>query len=534
MIRRVLTSIVSTLALGLGVPTSAPAACLLANPSFEIGADDATVFGGWNEFGTVEAASEATHGRRSARIVGPRTGGWDVAGVWQPLDSAPGDRWTVSTMVRADTTAPLEGGSRAIVNVEWRDGASGLIDYVSFTALDPADPGSPVHRVFTTPEAPSGTATVRVLLGVLQDPSTSSGAAFFDQVRFEKQTAPSIEELQWADFPGGRTLDFAGRRWRVKGPGVYGPGPNAFCDDPECVDVGADGRLRLTLAERDGVWQSTEVALEEFLGYGDYVFTVRGPVHTLDPHAVLGLFLWEYGPCWDPAALWWNPFNEIDVEFSRWGIPGDPVAQFVVQPYDWPGNRSRFDPVFGEDELSSHAFRWTHDRVEFRSWRGGPNDESPATRIHEFVYTGPHLPRPDRPRVHMNLWRFQGDPAAPQQVVVEDFTFRPACADPPCDGTATAAPPAARDLRITAHPNPFNGTTRITYVMPQGGWASISVFDAAGRRVTELYSGIAREGENTIDWKARDEAGQRVASGVYFVQLSFEGGRSTVGVVLLE
>lgn len=532
MIHRVLLSTVFLLAVA---STVARGACMLANPSFESGAPDGTDFGGWNRFGDVAAGVDATHGARSARITGARTGGWGVAGVWQALDSAPGDRWTASTMAWVASGADLAGGSRAILNVEWRDAAAGLIDYASFTVLDgdTALP-SPVHRVFVSPPAPPGTVTVRLLLGVLQDPGSPTAAVHFDQVCFEKQTDPSIDELQWVDFPGGRAIDFAGHPWRVKGPGTYGPGPNVFCDDPDCVAVDADGRLHLTLAERDGVWQSTEVTLEEVLGYGDYVFTLRGPVHALDRFAVLGLFLWEYGPCWDPSALWWNPFDEIDIEFSRWGHPESPVAQFVVQPSDWPGNRVRFDPTFGEDELSSHAFRWTHDRVEFRSWRGGPGDESAATRIHEFEYTGPHLPRPGRPRVHMNLWRFQGVPTGPQEVVVEDFTFRPSCADPPCEGTSTGASPARMDLRIRAHPNPFNPSTRITYVLPNAGRASLHVFDAAGRRVAELRSGLARAGENTVDWTARDDAGRRVASGVYFVRLDFEGRQRATRVVVLE
>ena len=89
--------------------------------------------------------------------------------------------------------------------------------------------------------------------------------------------------------------------------------------------------------------------------------------------AVLGLFLWEYGPCWDDAYTAWNAFNEVDIEYSRWGWSGNEIGQFVAQPWDRPGNLDRFDATFGADELASHAFRWLPDRLEFRSWRGGPD-----------------------------------------------------------------------------------------------------------------------------------------------------------------
>ena len=34
--------------------------------------------------------------------------------------------------------------------------------------------------------------------------------------------------------------------------------------------------------------------------------------------------------------------GEIDLEFSRWGDPGAPNAQYVVQPYHWPGHLMEF------------------------------------------------------------------------------------------------------------------------------------------------------------------------------------------------
>ena len=118
---------------------------------------------------------------------------------------------------------------------------------------------------------------------------------------------------------------------------------------------------------------------EEALGYGDYILTTVGRLDLLDPQAVLGIFLWEYGPCWDDSYTWWNAFNEIDIEYSRWQNPSSDIGQFVAQPYDWPGNISRFDATFGEGEVTSHAMRWLPDRVEYRVWRGGPTTSRPRT-----------------------------------------------------------------------------------------------------------------------------------------------------------
>ncbi|MEJ2722007.1 MAG: hypothetical protein P8181_12845, partial [bacterium] len=45
----------------------AVAQCMLANPSFEVPGSGGEVFGGWNQFGVVGSAANATHGSMAAR-----------------------------------------------------------------------------------------------------------------------------------------------------------------------------------------------------------------------------------------------------------------------------------------------------------------------------------------------------------------------------------------------------------------------------------------------------------------------------------
>lgn len=504
---------------------------MLANPSFELPGSGGVHFAGWSQFGAVGSSASATHGAVAARASGPDRGGWDVSAFWQPLDTAPGERWAASVVVWHSSARPLTGQSRAIVNIEWRDAVGDLISYESHTAADastvPDHPG--VFSVQSQP-APAGTATTRFLLGVLQSPTESSPDVFYDQATFDNLGPPTLDELQWTDFPGGRTLEFAGRTWRVKGPGFYAPGPNLFCDTPACIWVDAAGRLHVTIQTVGGSWSSTEVALEEALGYGDYVFTTVGRLDTLDPHAVLGLFLWQYGPCYDPADGWWNPYDEIDVEFSRWGDATNGIGQFVAQPWDYPGNLNRFDAAFGDGELASHAFRWLPDRVEFRSWRGGPGEESPAAMIHEWTYAGPHIPRPEQPRVHVNLWQFESPPAAFQEVILDEFTFVP-------EGGAVHARevvsiPSRTSRLFPARPTPFRLCTTLRYSTERGGEVEVTVHDVLGRLVRTLENGTVPSGDHEVVWNGRDERGARVASGVYFYRLRAHDAVETRRVVV--
>ena len=194
--------------------------CILANPSFELGGSGGAVFGGWNQFGAVGSVTTATHGARAARVSGQDNGGWNVSGFWQRLDSEPGERWEAGGHVKHPATQPLSGASIALVNIEWRDDGGQLIDFDSFTVADAATPAG-VYHAFTvlSDPAPAGTAAIHVLLGVLQGPDDPAGAVYFDQVTVHSTSFPTIDDQQWDDFPGGRTLEFAGRPWRVKGPG---------------------------------------------------------------------------------------------------------------------------------------------------------------------------------------------------------------------------------------------------------------------------------------------------------------------------
>ena len=524
--------------LSLGAVLSGPAVgqCILANPSFEIGGSGGDIFGGWEQFGVFGSVTEAYHGSMAARVSGPNYGGWDMSGYWQAQACDPGEQWEATGQVRHPSGKPLTGECVALVNIEWRDAGGGLIDYDSFTV---AGASSAVDQYIdfsvVSGLAPAGTATTRLLLGVLQSPDDPSPDVYYDQVTFYSTTPPTIDDVQWNDFPGGNTVVFGGYDWRVKGPGVYGPGDNYFCDDPDCVWVDGEGRLHMTLARDGGTWKCTEVVTEQTLGYGDYILTTVGRLDQIDPQVVLGIFLWEYGPCWDYSYLWWNAFNEIDIEYSYWGDPASDLGQFVAQPYDYPGNISRFDATFSEGEVASHAMRWLADRVEYRVWRGGPNDESAANMIHSWTYSGPHIPRPEQPRMHLNLWKLGGNPTADQEVIFQDFNFIPeGGASPVGDGFTGGLPTSPAGRLFPAAPNPFNPQTTVRFNLVRGGFTRLDVYDLDGRRVRTLCSGYLAAGKHAATWDGQDDGGRPLASGVYLLRLDGNDFVETQRVALIK
>lgn len=424
-------------------PLALQAQSIPANPSFEITDSGDNNFAGWNQFGQTGSSTQAVHGSLAAKVSGQNSGDLNVSGYWQLLEGEPGEQWQVSGHVLNPSSAPLSGGSFALVNVEWRSSTNVLIGYDTFTVANAASTVDEYLAFsFLSSPAPAGTAAIHFLLGVLQNAGDPAPDVLYDQVNCYSTTYPTIDDMQWTDFPGGTTLEFSDRIWRVKGPGWYGPGNNYFSNLPQSVWVDAEDRLHLTIKQISNVWNSTEVTLSDALGYGDYIFTTLSALDQLDIRAVLGLFLWQYGPSGTPPGSWWNPYNEIDVEYGRWGNAGNQIGQFVAQPWDWTGNMFRYDATFGAQQLSSHAFNWLPDRVEFRSWYGGPEDESPANMISAWTYYGPHVPLPEQPRVHLNLWYIATPLAADQEVIIDEFTFIP---------TGTQIPEIPQNLVITVN-----------------------------------------------------------------------------------
>jgi hypothetical protein len=78
-----------------------------------------------------------------------------------------------------------------------------------------------------------------------------------------------------------------------------------------------------------------------------------------------------------------------------------------------------------------------------------------------------------------------------------------------------------RDFRLLQnYPNPFNPATTIEYELPHAASVQIAIFDAMGKRVRSLVEIQQYAGKYRITWDARNDAGVRVATGVYFYRMA--------------
>ncbi len=76
---------------------------------------------------------------------------------------------------------------------------------------------------------------------------------------------------------------------------------------------------------------------------------------------------------------------------------------------------------------------------------------------------------------------------------------------------------------VCNYPNPFNATTLIHIVLPNGiktGNGRLSIFDRSGREVCALFSGTVSGGHYLARWDGCDQSGGPAASGIYFYRFS--------------
>jgi len=78
-------------------------------------------------------------------------------------------------------------------------------------------------------------------------------------------------------------------------------------------------------------------------------------------------------------------------------------------------------------------------------------------------------------------------------------------------------------------PNPFNPETVIRYTIGKEGKVALSVFDAAGRQIQELFNGYKAPGEYSLIFDAKG-----LTNGVYYVRLESEGVTAMQRIVLLK
>lgn len=84
------------------------------------------------------------------------------------------------------------------------------------------------------------------------------------------------------------------------------------------------------------------------------------------------------------------------------------------------------------------------------------------------------------------------------------------------------------------YPNPFNGSTRISYSLFADTFVDLSIYNVVGQRIVTLVNEYQTRNRYHVDWHGLDVAGDEVPSGVYFCRLRTNGESTTKKIVVLR
>jgi hypothetical protein len=211
------------------------------------------------------------------------------------------------------------------------------------------------------------------------------------------------------------TIKWKGYSWSVKQGSGLGPGPNTW--NPANVFIDSSGFLHLRITPSGAGWTCAEVDTTDPLGFGTYQWQVEGPVDTLDPNVVLGLFGYK-GP---------DGVNEIDVEFAHWGNPRANNGNWTVYPSSGTTIGQLTFPFKLDGTYTTSRYTWTSTGIGY--WLMGGHQPIDVTRnvIKTWNYT-PGNPTKNIPQgpmpLCMNLWLFQGHAPTngrPVEIIIHDF-----------------------------------------------------------------------------------------------------------------
>lgn len=84
------------------------------------------------------------------------------------------------------------------------------------------------------------------------------------------------------------------------------------------------------------------------------------------------------------------------------------------------------------------------------------------------------------------------------------------------------------------YPNPFNPSTAIRYGLPKSEFVTIIIFNTLGQKVRTLVNGQREAGFHSAVWDSRNDAGEKVGSGIYVYRVYSGRDFITKKMILLK
>lgn len=229
--------------------------------------------------------------------------------------------------------------------------------------------------------------------------------------------APPKDKVKQDAINAKNKLNFSGYEWDIKNTTKrVGPGNNYFSSSTDNVWVDQEGHLNLKISQQNNRWQCAEVISKQHFGYGLFEFFVAARTDKFDKNTVLGLF--TYDKKLKPH------YNEIDIEFSKWGNNTDTNSQYVVHHNQNYFESKRFKHPTGL-KFSTHIILRNKDSIYFASYEGHYRNALKSRKPYQsWTYKNSFNPKPVNEKIHINLWLFRATPlTAKKEEIISIYGF---------------------------------------------------------------------------------------------------------------
>ena len=86
--------------------------------------------------------------------------------------------------------------------------------------------------------------------------------------------------------------------------------------------------------------------------------------------------------------------------------------------------------------------------------------------------------------------------------------------------------------KITITPNPLSNSTTISFSLSNTQKVFINIFDMNERLVKTLLNSELQQGTHQLVWNVKDEKGNAVAAGIYFLRTQIENSVETKKIIV--
>lgn len=84
------------------------------------------------------------------------------------------------------------------------------------------------------------------------------------------------------------------------------------------------------------------------------------------------------------------------------------------------------------------------------------------------------------------------------------------------------------------YPSPFNPTTTVSFTLSQAITITIKVYNILGKEITTLVDENLSAGEHSVQWDGKDQKGNLLPGGIYFIQMIAGSYQKTIKTILLK